>query len=100
MLNARSVSTFGRRVIGISSKNKAVPTSVRQRRREGTTVLRPREMSYGALLDVSQPGAILLVYFNLIQSGMDPNPAVNDTARVMSVGPKKVLQVSRPWHRL
>ena len=65
-------------------------TPQRQARQEAATVVRddlarPR----GALLDASQARDILLLYYGLVQSGMEENPAVAPTAELMRVGKEK-----------
>lgn len=48
----------------------------------------------GALLDTLQSRAILLRYFQLVQSDVDPNKAVHQTAATLRVGKNKVVKVS------
>lgn len=69
-------------------------TPQRQARQEAAAVVRddlarPR----GVLLDASQSRDILLLYYGLVQSGMEENPAVARTAELMRVGKGKVFKV-------
>ena len=48
----------------------------------------------GALLSASQSQDILLLYFGLVQDGMEENPAAKRTAELMRVGKDKVYKVN------
>lgn len=71
------------------------PTPQRQARQQAARTVvrddlaRPR----GALLDASQSRDILLLYYGLVQSGMEENPAVARTAELLHVGKGKVFKV-------
>lgn len=48
----------------------------------------------GALLSASQSQDILLLYFGLVQDGMEENPAAKRTAELLRVGKDKVYKVN------
>lgn len=48
----------------------------------------------GSLLDKSQSRSILLTYFWLVQSGVEPNKAIHQAASTLRVGKDKVFKVS------
>lgn len=64
-------------------------------RREAASSAR-NEMGHrsGALLNASQSQDILLLYFGLVQDGMEENPAAKRTAELMRVGKDKVYKVN------
>ena len=69
-------------------------TPQRQARPEAATVVRddlarPR----GGLQDASQSRNTLLLYYGLVQSGIEANPAVARTAELMRVGKIKVFNL-------
>ncbi|CAN0312171.1 unnamed protein product [Ectocarpus sp. 4 AP-2014] len=51
----------------------------------------------GSLLDISQSRSILLTYFELVQSGVEPNKAIQRTASTLRVGKDKVFKVRAHW---
>ncbi|CAM9236123.1 unnamed protein product [Ectocarpus fasciculatus] len=51
----------------------------------------------GSLLDKSQSRSILLTYFELVQSGAEPNKAIHRTASTLRVGKDKVFKVRAHW---
>lgn len=48
----------------------------------------------GALLDASQSESILLLYYGLVQSGVEDSPAVERATELMRVGRDKVFKVN------
>lgn len=69
-------------------------TPQRQTRQEAAAVVRDElARPRGGLLDASQSKDILLLYYGLVQSGMEENPAVARTAELMRVGKSKVFKV-------